>query len=359
MPAAVLLALAAVVALYSPTPARADGLPASQMQLTTASDTVTFGAQVRLRGRLILAYGAAASRVPVVLSSRVAGQESFTVLRTVWPDTYGRFVIRAMPFQTTTFRVEVGVEGAGQTVPPVSAEIVVAVRPRILFGLRSRVWAGEAVTFRGEVLPRQSAGVIVQVQRRLSGTWRTVAGAVTDGSSRFSVVWTPPRDGRAVFRAVVPGDGARLRGVSRRRTRLIRDPDPHGVPRAFKRLIVIDHAAYRLYYYEHGRVVRDFPCVLGKPSTPTPLGKGFRIRRKLMEPGGANGARYMGYLGHIGIHGTNQPWLLRRFPRAFSHGCTRLYDRHAIWLYERVPIGTRVWNVRGTLTRTGGEAMTR
>ncbi|MBM3148058.1 MAG: L,D-transpeptidase, partial [Actinobacteria bacterium] len=37
----------------------------------------------------------------------------------------------------------------------------------------------------------------------------------------------------------------------------------------------------------------------------------------------------------------------RRFPRAFSNGCTRLYDHNVIWLYDRVPVGTRVWNVRG------------
>lgn len=346
--------LLAVVCL-SP-PAGAATPPAPKLKLTAVPATVTFGGQVRLHGRLSSADGAAAPRVPVVVSARTGGQASFAALRTVWPDASGRFVVHATPLQTTTFRAEIAGEGVGQIAPPAPVEIVVAVRPRVLFGLQSRVWARVAVTFRGEVLPRQPAGTVVSIQRRVAGGWRTVAGTVTDESSRFSAAWTPRRDGRAVFRAVVPGDGGRPAAVSRRRTRLIRDPNPHRVSRVFKRLIVIDHAAYRLYYYEYGRVVRDFPCVLGKPSTPTPLGKGFRIRRKQMEPGGANGARYMGYLGPIGIHGTNQPWLLRRFPRAFSHGCTRLYDRHVIWLYGRVPVGSRVWNVRSKSARSGEEA---
>jgi lipoprotein-anchoring transpeptidase ErfK/SrfK len=54
----------------------------------------------------------------------------------------------------------------------------------------------------------------------------------------------------------------------------------------------------------------------------------------------------MKYSGIIGIHGTNAPQLLSRFPRAFSHGCTRLHNRDITWQYFRCPIGTPVWNVR-------------
>ena len=45
------------------------------------------------------------------------------------------------------------------------------------------------------------------------------------------------------------------------------------------------------------------------------------------------------------IHGTNGPWLLKRFPRDFSQGCTRLSNANAIWLYDHAPTGTPVWNV--------------
>jgi Uncharacterized protein conserved in bacteria len=50
--------------------------------------------------------------------------------------------------------------------------------------------------------------------------------------------------------------------------------------------------------------------------------------------------------GGIAIHGTNEPWLLSRFPRPFSHGCARMYNAQALWLYARCPRGTRVHNIR-------------
>lgn len=40
------------------------------------------------------------------------------------------------------------------------------------------------------------------------------------------------------------------------------------------------------------------------------------------------------------IHGTPQPWTMGQ---AFSSGCVRLINAHMIDLYDRVPIGTRVF----------------
>ncbi len=53
----------------------------------------------------------------------------------------------------------------------------------------------------------------------------------------------------------------------------------------------------------------------------------------------------MRYLGLYAIHGTNEPWLLKRNPRNYSHGCTRLANADITWLYSRVHVGTPVWNV--------------
>jgi len=336
----------ALLALASP-PA-AVGAPASRVVEVTADPPIVgYGARVVLYGSVTGGDGTAASRVAVAVSGKVAGEPSFTVLGTVWTDVSGRFALTVTPLRSTTYRVEIPGQSAG---PTGSAETFVSVRPRVLIRLSAKMWAGGPAAFRGQVLPQQAPGTVVLIQRRVSGSWRTVAEALTDEASRFSVVWTPSEEGRALFRAAVPPQEGRPAAVSRTLVRYVRDPNPHHVPSVVERLIVIDHAAFRLYYYERGCVVRDFPCVLGKPSTPTPLGKGFRIRRKRMNPGGANGSRYLGYLGRIGIHGTDQPGLLRRFPRAFSHGCARLFNRDAIWLYDRAPIGTRVWNVRGTPT---------
>ena len=51
--------------------------------------------------------------------------------------------------------------------------------------------------------------------------------------------------------------------------------------------------------------------------------------------------------GGIAIHGTNQPYLLNDpLPRNYSHGCARMYNRQALWIYYRCPRGTTVHNIR-------------
>jgi lipoprotein-anchoring transpeptidase ErfK/SrfK len=86
---------------------------------------------------------------------------------------------------------------------------------------------------------------------------------------------------------------------------------------------------------------------LGRPGYRTPIGR-FHISVKRRPGGGALGACVMYYHqpGGIAIHGTNEPWLLRRFPRPFSHGCARMYNAQALWLYARCPSGTPVRNFR-------------
>jgi len=356
--ATLLLVLTAVLGAAAPAePAAADGddgsasrtEPAAATSLTLSTDrgTIVFGERVALRGRLVVSGVAVTASTTVLVSARTADGGGPVVVGTVMPAPDGRFSLLHTPSYSTTYVAEAVTGAAAGAAAVASDEVAVGVRSRVTFTVPRVMWIGEPAVFRGTVRPRRPAGATVTIQRRLGGTWRTVATASTDASSGFSVRWTPRGRGRPVFRALVAADALSMAGRSRKRSGRSRDPNPHRVPRVFKRLIVIDHRVYRLYYYERGRIVRDFPCVLGKPTTPTPLGKGFRIRRKRLQPGGANGARYMGYLGIIGIHGTDQPRLLRRFPRPFSHGCTRLYDHHVIWLYDRVPIGTRVWNVRG------------
>ena len=110
-------------------------------------------------------------------------------------------------------------------------------------------------------------------------------------------------------------------------------------------IVVVDKSEYRLYYIEYGRIVRVFDCVLGKPSTPTPIGH-YRIYAKDGHMYGPYGPRRMRYMGAYAIHGTNEPWLLSHSPRAYSHGCTRLSNTNIVWLFSRLHVGTPVWNVR-------------
>lgn len=343
-----LLAVAVLLAVPPTTRAAGTGSQAVSTSLTLSANVsaVVFGETAMLRGRLVAADGSGVASRPVVIVARPAAGTSFASPATVTTDRTGAFTLAFLPARSATYRAEFAGDAEGLPAAT-SGEVRIAVASRVTLRVPAIMWIGETATLRGAVAPERPAGSRVAVQRRLGGVWRTVATALTDESSGFAALWTPSRSGRPLLRAVVEADVACLGGRSPVASGRVRDPNPHRVPRTLRRIVVIDHAAYRLYYYERGHLVRDFPCVLGKRATPTPLGKGFRIRRKRMDPGGANGARYLGYLGAIGIHGTDQPRLLSLFPRAFSHGCARLYDRHVIWLYDRVPRGTRVWNVRG------------
>jgi lipoprotein-anchoring transpeptidase ErfK/SrfK len=112
----------------------------------------------------------------------------------------------------------------------------------------------------------------------------------------------------------------------------------------------IELSTRRLTVYRGGHVRRQFRVVIGKPSTPTPLGA-FFIEEALAissrDTGGpfalATSARsnvfqeFEGGPGQIGIHGTNN---LSGAPgSAASHGCIRLRANAITWLARRIGAG--------------------
>ncbi len=117
--------------------------------------------------------------------------------------------------------------------------------------------------------------------------------------------------------------------------------------------IVVDLAARRVKVYSDGVVVRVFPAVVGKPSTPTPTGDFFveeSLQMQAGEPGGpfalALSARsdvlqeFEGGPGQIAIHGREN--LGGTLGTAASHGCIRLATASIDWLSTRVGPGTPV-----------------
>lgn len=108
------------------------------------------------------------------------------------------------------------------------------------------------------------------------------------------------------FRVAMAADADHVAAVGAPRRVRLRNPNPYGVPTSYARFIVVDKSQYKLYYHERGRIVRVFKCVLGKPSTPTPLGR-FKIYAMDSNMWGAYGPRRMRYLGLYAIHGTNEP----------------------------------------------------
>ncbi len=102
-----------------------------------------------------------------------------------------------------------------------------------------------------------------------------------------------------------------------------------------------------------GHVVRTFKAVVGKPSTPTPLGR-FFVEESIKLTGQAVGAPYAlalsarsnvlqefaGGPGQIALHGTNNVGGV--LGTAASHGCIRLDTRAIVWLADHIPPGTPV-----------------
>jgi lipoprotein-anchoring transpeptidase ErfK/SrfK len=117
--------------------------------------------------------------------------------------------------------------------------------------------------------------------------------------------------------------------------------------------IDMSRARRRATVYRSGRRVRSFRVVVGKRSTPTPLGRFFvaervrQVRGSILGPWVLGTSAYSDVLhqfgggpGQIGLHGrTGLPGPLGT---AASHGCVRFSDRAIAWLARRAKAGTPI-----------------
>lgn len=278
------------------------------------------------------------------LFARPAGAAEWVSAGSTTTKADGAYSFAVSPSVTTDYQVRYP---AGATVPAASADVRVTVRPRVTLSFPPGMWLGETVLLRGAVAPAHAAGSSVLIERKVAGVWQALLTTTLDDFSRFALRWTPEEYGYYRLRARVESDEGHDSGSSASLLLTVNRPNAHDVPMRYAHYIVIVRHEYRLYYYEHGALVRGFDVALGRPGYRTPLGL-FHIYGKRKPAGGALGACAMFYRheGGIAIHGTNQPGLLRRpIPRDFSHGCARMLNRHALWLYARVPVGTSVHNL--------------
>ena len=126
--------------------------------------------------------------------------------------------------------------------------------------------------------------------------------------------------------------------------------------------IVINLPERRLYYFERGFLVGDYPVGIGRDNLETPTGATRVVEKRLapawrptaqarrddptlpavVPPGPDNPlgthALYLGWPNYL-IHGTNRVYAIGR--RA-SRGCVRLYPDDIAALYDEVTVGTRV-----------------
>ena len=126
-------------------------------------------------------------------------------------------------------------------------------------------------------------------------------------------------------------------------------------------VITVSRAARRLYLFKDLKLVRTFPVAVGMAGLETPTGLytindkqvnpvwhvpksawAGDLAGKSIPPGPSNPikARWMGVTAGAGIHGTADDASLGS---AASHGCIRMNVGDVIWLYDRVPYGSKVF----------------
>jgi lipoprotein-anchoring transpeptidase ErfK/SrfK len=118
--------------------------------------------------------------------------------------------------------------------------------------------------------------------------------------------------------------------------------------------ILIDLSARRLTLYRSGRPVHRAPVAIGKPSTPTPVGRRFAIAEQIRTniPGAFLGPivmpitgfsetlnEFAGGDGRVAVHGTSLPHLIGR---RVSHGCIRMRNRDIVRVARLARPGTPV-----------------
>ena len=314
--------------------ASAADLPVPILSVTVTPQRVDYGDTVNITGTLQV------PDVAVTLARERADETDFTTISSILTAADGSFAFTPLPHMNTVYRVEFA---GDETWAAASADVSVTVRPKLTLTASAVVWQGQTVTLHGSLRPLGS-GTQVTIERRAGGAWQTWRRVKLGASSSFTAALTAKQPGRLIVRVMKTADDVFAAAVSPARRVKVRNGNPYDVPASYAHFIVVDLSQYKLYYHEHGLVVRVFPCVVGKSSTPTPVGR-WAVYEKQWAPGGPFGASALWYHGPFGVHGTDQPGLLSRFPRAYSHGCTRLYKQDALWLYPRCPVGTPVRNV--------------
>lgn len=119
--------------------------------------------------------------------------------------------------------------------------------------------------------------------------------------------------------------------------------------------IVIDRATRTAAAYRDGVLQRRWSVVVGKPSTPTPVGL-FAVLELLRRRAGSELGPWVLHLtahsdalfdygggpGRVALHGRDGPLLADPLGSARSHGCVRMNDNVIDWLAHRIRAGTPV-----------------
>jgi hypothetical protein len=115
--------------------------------------------------------------------------------------------------------------------------------------------------------------------------------------------------------------------------------------------LIVDRRSLTATLMRGGRLVFRAPIGIGVPGTPTPPGEFYvrdmltRYRSPAYGPVAFGTSARSETLtdwpagGYVGIHGTDQPWLL---PGRVSHGCIRMRNADILRLAKLMPVGTPI-----------------
>jgi hypothetical protein len=115
--------------------------------------------------------------------------------------------------------------------------------------------------------------------------------------------------------------------------------------------IVVDRSERRLHLRRDGKEVDAFPVAVGRPGSPTPVGRFAVTDRLVTKPGSPYGCCVLALSGRqtrlppgwsggdrLALHGTTTGVV----GGAYSAGCVRIREAELRRLMDRIPVGTRV-----------------
>ena len=235
----------------------------------------------------------------------------------------------------------------------------------------TRTW--RAVT--GGKLNRQLRPQVQFSRAAVRDTVRTVAARLNRAPADATVSPSgtrlrrlPGRYGVAVRRAALQrgivrrlvhrGDSGTFRAPRRRLKPAVTAAE---LPRRYPSYVVVDRRGFRLRFYQRLRLARTYRIAVGRQGLETPAGL-YDVQSKQVNPswhvpksswaGDLAGktippgpqdplkARWMGFNGGAGIHGTDDVGSLGT---AASHGCIRMAIPDVVRLYRKVDVGTPVY----------------
>jgi lipoprotein-anchoring transpeptidase ErfK/SrfK len=237
----------------------------------------------------------------------------------------------------------------------------------------ARVWhdvTGARTVRRLTATLSYSRGMVKTVVRRVADRVDRSPEDATVVPQGDQLVTTPGHDGqavqrgvlrRAIVRRLVHADGTdRVRVPVRRLTPEVSQDD---LGAQYPSYIVVNRDAYELRLYKNLQLAKTYTIAVGQQGLETPAGL-YDIQDKQVDPtwhvpesdwaGDLAGktippgpdnplkARWMGFNGGAGIHGTAD---VDSLGSAASHGCIRMSVPDVEDLYDQVTVGTPVYVV--------------